>query len=233
MGLRRLFLVIVWFVCILPLHAGWIDLNLENLPPAGFTEDAGSLMKNIAVSLGDPAPRIPDSNHRLNIGFRTNLFSPQSSRGLLPLACGSIAVSKNLTLLGYLSGFASGTDVIHISGYGMRLSLAEATSHPLVAALVLTNLKGAADFRTRSMQVGLTQWSRVFGLPIGVGLGYHASAASFVFTNDPGYPRTLKPTFFSLSLATNMTVGNFTVTPRVTSHLNGMVMSLEIARRFF
>jgi len=204
----------------------WIDLDISGSQGERFEIETLPLFRGLSSSISASDIHFPSNRHRSYFGYTLNAINATYYSGLVPSAKASISPSRNLALDGRLSAFTSGSELMVVSGYGLRLTLLQDSQHPWFLLFNSTGMNGSLIKRVKSTQFGLHRWNTIFGIPFIAGLEYHFIRGSMLFADNTNTKVEDKSTQIILGFSKKF--GSTTILPKLSWHPSVVTISVEM-----
>ena len=182
-------MIIKYAACLMVLvqsigFAKWPSFDLSTVPSSQFRKQVEPFTKSISFMAGHSATLVHSGSTRfytgLSFGLAADITGETFAENPLfgfPSLHGSFFVSQNLSINGSISGYSSGSDIIHVSGYGYNLLLSESDNSFTALAMNFGYLDGPSQFRCRTIHSSIFRKVETRFIPMVFGFGVNFYSA--------------------------------------------------------
>jgi len=225
-------LLTVLFCGILPLKSQFVSLNLDDIDPEKISEQIEPLLQTISLSSARHFFSVINLNNRLGVGIAysqgialsTNKYSSDRIGGF-PNLHGSLLITQNLLLKGNISLFKSGDELIQSFAYGFGLNLTEREKYNWQLSVLLAQLQGPDDMKTRSIDAAMINEFAIGKFPLFVGIGINSYKTKLLFNIEK---KSIEGNAHHLLFGSHIFKGKFTLIPVFQVNSSVLIFSIEI-----
>lgn len=215
------------------------SFDLSRVPSSQFREQVEPFTKSISFMAGYQITSDYTDSKRFHTGISYGLAADISGNTFannplfgFPFLHGSYFVSNNLSLNGSISGYNSGSDIIHVSNYGYNLLLSETENSFTALAMSFGYLDGPSQFRCRTVHSSISRTVETRFLPIVYGFGINLYSAHINVESEDELPGIIEGQTNFITAGFVWPAKQWNIGTKVHFHPNTVYLSFDVVTSF-